>query len=50
MPALQAQAKVDPSVVHFKAFFAAFAAGLHFFKVFLMSTGLSHESPQDFFM
>jgi hypothetical protein len=45
---LEAQTKVDPGVVHFKAFLAAFAAWGDLLDFLQVGTGLCHGSPPDF--
>jgi hypothetical protein len=45
---LQTKPEMDPSVVHLKAFFTAFATGSDLLDFFCVGTSLSHGSPQDF--
>jgi SNF family Na+-dependent transporter len=40
--AAEAEAQMNPGVAHFKAFFTAFAAGLHFFDFAEMSALVGH--------
>jgi hypothetical protein len=42
--AFAAETKMDPSVAHFEAFFAAFGVRVNLFDVTQMRTGLAHEA------